>query len=135
MTQTTTAPRTRTITLSRRRPVTVREDQWPIIASAHGDSCARRDVTQHQQAVARGECDEYTLRVRQHADGRTLVYGVLDAAIAAWGQPAGGQDRRGGELLAPGADLPAAIRRVGEDCHLPDHLIRACVADLQPEEL
>lgn len=137
MTETTTptTPKARTITLTGRRPVKIREDEWPIIASATGDSYSSGDFSGYQQALSRLECDEYSLRVRQHDDGRTLVYGVLSAAIAAWGQPAGGQDYRGGELLAAGADIPAAIQRVGEDCHLPDAVIRECIADLPAEEL
>ena len=60
------------------------------------------------RALGQGECDRYSLRVRQHADGRVLVYGVRDAAIAAWGQPAYGEDWRGGVLLAAGEDIAGA---------------------------
>lgn len=149
-TQTTqTTPKTRTITLTDRPPVRIREAEWPIIASARGDSY-RGDPSRHSQALRQGECDEYWLRVRQHADGRTIVYGVLDAAIAAWRQPAGGESRRGGVLLTPPEGRATdprdvtpiiwpgiidAIRRVGEDCHLPESVIRECIADLPAEEI
>lgn len=131
---TTTETKTRTITLTGLPPVKIREDQWPTIAEASGDSYRGNDYARHQQAVHQGECDKYTLKVRQHADGRALVYGILDAAISAWNAPAGGEDFRGGEL-AQGADIPAAIRRVGESCHLPDSIIRECIADLPAVEL
>lgn len=95
-----TTRRTRTITLTDRPPVRIVEEDWPIIAEAYGDSYVGSDYSRHQQARAHGEVDRYTLRVRQHANGRTLVYGVLDAADAAWGAPACGKGWRGGELLA-----------------------------------
>jgi len=124
---TTTETKTRTITLTGRAPVKIREDQWPTIAEASGDSDGRGDCAGHQQALNRGGRDRYTLKVRQHADGRTLVYGILDAA--------GGEDYRGGELLGQDADVAVAIRRVGEYCHLPDSIIRECIADLPAIEL
>jgi hypothetical protein len=82
-----------------------------------------------------GEFDEYTLIVRQHADGRALVYGVVDAALAAWGAPARGESWRGGELLDADSDRARAIRRVGEAGGLPDAIIRACIADLPAVEI
>ncbi|MHB8388057.1 MAG: hypothetical protein ACYDBH_00585 [Acidobacteriaceae bacterium] len=75
--------------------------------------------------------DIYRLRVRQHADGRAIIYAVLDAATP-W---TGSESRRGGELLGAGNDIPAAIRRVGDDCSIPDSIIRECVADLPAEEI
>lgn len=141
---TTTEPKMRTITLTGRAPVKIREDQWPEIASAKDDS---RTSAQFRPDY---EIDEYAIRVRQHADGRTIVYAVLSAAIAEWYQPAGGESRRGGLLLTPPGDGPLteddgrvvsmaeiskAIRRVGEECQIPDSVIRSCIADLPAEEL
>jgi hypothetical protein len=127
--------KTITIILSARRPVKIRVDEWPEIAHAAGDSYSGGDPSQYQQALNRGECDEYHLRVRQHADGRALVYGELNAAPFAWGEPAKGEDRRGGVLLDVDDDLIAAIRGVGEECQLPDHVIRECIANLPAEEI
>lgn len=121
----------RTITLTGRAPVRISEDAWPVIASAGGDSYAGNDYARRQQALAQGECDEYAIRVRQHADGRAIVYAVLDGARA-W---TGTETRKGGELLTPGADLAAAIDRVGADVGIPDGVIRDCVAALPAEEL
>jgi hypothetical protein len=146
-----TKTKTRTITLTGRPPVRICEAEWPICASAEGHS-GRSDGRED-------ECDEYSIRVRQHADGRTLVYGVLSAAIKEWGQPAGGESHRGGVLLAaPSADAPGrwdwegtigdapvtiviwpaiseAIRQIGEECGIPDATIRACIADLPAEDI
>jgi len=127
----TTTAKHRTITLTDRPPVRIREDDWPVIGVATGDSYGGGDYARHQQALARGECDTYSLRVRQHIDGRVIVYGVLDAATV-W---TGSEDRRGGELLEPGVEMVAAIRRVGAECQLPDSIIRECIASLPPVEI
>lgn len=128
---------TRTITLTDRPPARIHDHLWPVIAEATGDSYHGNDYGRHRQALAQGELDTYHLRVRQHADGRVLIYGVLNAAVSGWGAPAGGEDYRGGELLMslPIGDIPAAIRRVGEYCHLPDKIIRECIASLPAEEI
>ena len=126
-----TTTKTRTITLTERRPVRITDAAWPLVASATGDSYGSGDDARHEQALARGEIDRYAIRVRQHADGRAIVYAVLDAA-SAW---TGSEDRRGGERLDAGADLASAIRRVGEDCRIPDSVIRECTADLPAEDL
>ena len=131
---TTSTAKKRTITLTGRAPVTIREDRWPIIAKAHGNSNptgAEQDPARHSQAVHRGELDIYHLIVRQHADGRTIVYAILDGA-GAW---TGTEDRRGGELLEPGADIATAILRVGVDVGIPRDVIRECIADLPAEDL
>lgn len=120
-----------TITLTGRRPVIVTKSEWPVIANADDDSWTGGDYALHQQAQSRGELDEYRIRVRQHEDGRAIVYAILDGA-SAW---TGSKDRREGELLEKGSDLAAAIRRVGSECELPDSVIRACIADLPAEEL
>jgi hypothetical protein len=130
-----TQSKRRTITLTGRAPVTILEADWPVIASARGDSYSGNDYGRHQQALAQGEVDTYSLRVRQHAEGRTLVYGVLDAAIPEWHAPAGGESRRGGVLLRTGEGVAEAIRQVGEECRLPESIIRECIASLPAEEL
>ena len=130
-TTTTTTAKRRAIRLTSRRPVRIIEAEWPLIAEGEGDSYASRDFSRYQQAQAQGELDEYHIRARQHADGRAIVYGELLAATA-W---TGTEHRYGGELLAAGEDLAAAIRRVGEGCGLPDGVIRDCVADLPAEEI
>lgn len=121
----------RTITLTGRAPVEIIEDDWPTLALATGDSYSGSDYGRHQQALGQGELDRYTLAVRQHADGRSIVYGVLSASPA-W---TGTEDYRGGVLLAAGAELAPAIRQVGEECGLPASVIRACIADLPAETI
>lgn len=120
-----------TITLTDRAPVAITKEAWPVIASAKGDSFDGNDYGRHQQAVNRGEVDLYRLTARQHTDGRAIVYGAFVAATA-W---TGHEDHRGGVLLSAGANIAAAIREVGEECGLPDSVIRECIADLPAEEL
>jgi hypothetical protein len=121
----------RTITLTDRAPVRIQDTDWPCIAHSAGYS-------------GEHECQanvEAWLRVRQHADGRTLVYGCRQAGNG--GQAIGYSEWRGGELLEAGEDPIPAIRRAGE-C-LAEHsgygsidwdmLVRDCIADLPAEEL
>ena len=157
MIMTPTESKSRTITLTGRGPVKINTDDWPILAQASGDSYEGHDYGRHQQALNQGECDTYHLTVRQHTDGRTLVYGVFDTA-SAWTH---NETHRGGLLITPPEidfaikggwiwngridDQPVtltmwpgiavAIRMVGEECGLPDAIIRACIADLPAEEL
>lgn len=125
---TTTETKTRTITLTGRAPVKINDAQWPVLAEAGGDAYVGTDSAIRTQLRQRSEIDTYTLKVRQHADGRALVYGVMDAAYGSTGY-------RGGELLTRTDDIATAIRRVGESCKLPEHIIRECIADLPAEEI
>jgi hypothetical protein len=126
-TTTTTTTKKRTITLTDRPPVTIAETTWPVIAS--GD--LRPGAFVNSTPKPSYETDRYTLRVRQHASGKAIVYGVLDAATP-W---TGTEDWRGGELLDAGADLAAAIRRVGATGGFPDRVIRETIADLPAIDL
>ena len=123
----TTTAKTRTITLTDRRPVTIDEAEWPIVAV--GDE--RPGSSHNGTPVPNYETDRYTIRVRQHADGRAIVYVVVDAATA-W---TGTADYRGGVLLTAGSDIAAAILSVGEAAGCPASVIRECIADLPAERL
>jgi len=124
--------KTRIITLTDRAPVKISDEDWPIIASRRDDSWTHGGSGgEYEQALSQGQLDRYSLFVRQHADGRTLVYGIFDAACA-W---TGSEDWRGGELLDANADIAAAIRRVGTSGHIPDRVIRDCIADLPPQSI
>ena len=126
--------KTRTVTMTDRRPVKIDSKDWPRIALANGDSWTGADYSRHEQASCQGELDEYHLVVRRHQDGRVLVYGILSAASAWTGTP---HDRRGGYLLnEPGDDeIVDAISKVAAECRLPSHMAGDCVAGLAPETL
>lgn len=124
------------ITLTDRPPVSIDKEAWPKIAAASGDSYGGSDYARHQQALGQGECDKFFITVRQHADGRTLVYGKLNAADAAWGAPAGGEDWAGGYLVGKdNEDIVEAIKKIGHESRIPGYIVRDCIADLPAEEL
>ena len=107
MSETESTPKTRTITLTDARPVTIHDDQWPQIA--HG-AYRWHDNQYRSQANRTRDLD---IRVRQHADGRALAYGVYSYTTAYQGER--GASHRVGYLLEPGADLITAIKRCGAD--------------------
>lgn len=130
-------PKYRTITLTNRPPVRIREDQWPLIA--HGSSCYFAGEFE-AQADRKWQAD---IRVRQHSDGRVIVYGTYDYTTQWQGEK--GESHRVGSLLGPSTDLPIAINdaaaelmeRVSDD-DMPRHIREAaddCIADLPAEEL
>ncbi len=76
------------IALTGRAPVRIDTDDWPMIASANAFS-------------GRHECQANTtasITVRQHADGRALVYGERESGPGGW--PAEAEPWYGGELAA-----------------------------------
>jgi len=112
-------PKPRTISLTDRAPVRIDEDLWPVVAQS------RDWDNQHEcQANRTWRC-----MVRQHADGRSIVYGVYTTQFQ------GEADSHAGYLLGAGEDVPAAIRRVGEEIGAAESVIRACIADLPAEVL
>jgi hypothetical protein len=132
-----TTPKTRTITLTDRPPVTITETEWPFIASAKwyaGDNERQANRTA-------------TIRVREHRDGRRLVYGVTTT------QYQGERSKHAGMLIPAPAGLTAdqlkhgdmeslgdntatitAIKTVAEAIGYPG-LAQDCIADLPAEAL
>ena len=104
-------PKTRTITLTGRTPIRIREDQWPVIAEASSDL----------------QNSSGTITVRRHRDGLILVYATslhkrAPTAII-----------RAGRLLETLIDhqtIIETIRCVAKDCGLSAGLARACIASL-----
>ena len=119
----TTKPRKqRTITLTDARPVRIYEDEWPVIASSSWHS------GEHESQAN----ETATIRVRQHADGRVIVYSVHDSGpggmpIGWRGSASGVQIGRAGEPPSD-AQIVAAIRACDP---LPGLRLAAnCIADL-----
>jgi len=108
-----------TITLTGRRPVEVDDDEWPIIARASWHNGQTQWDAEHFQELI----------VREHEDGRAIVYGVFRSPLP------GERDRRGGELVPPDGDIPEAIYRVAEHLGLFPWLPKQAIADLPAEEL
>jgi hypothetical protein len=130
-----TKPKTRTITLTGRRPVTIDEAEWPVIAKASGDNwTGGADWALHNQASDQGQLDEFTLRVREHADGRGIVYGTYSEG---WHSDHDGLTHAG-YIVQPGSvplTVEAAIQQTGTDLGVPAQLVADCIADLPAERL
>ena len=125
----------RTITLTDQPPVRVREDFWPVIASARrGDGAVecqdnhRWHLTVRRHATATVG-DEYT----PHEDGRVIVYGSETSGPG--GVHPGYAGAHAGEIVEHDADVAAVIRRVGERARCSGAMIDACIADLPAVDL
>ena len=123
-TTTTTTEKRVTIALSEEPPVAILPSEWPVIARA----------SDHTGEHAFQANREWFVKVREHADGRQIVYGRNESGPG--GMPLGWRGAHAGYLLAAGtADATVrAIRRVagvlGEDA-IADKVI----ADLPARKL
>lgn len=128
--------KTLTIVLTDRAPVRISDDNWPLIARG---SHEWHDGQHRSQA---NRTKSIYVHVRQHADGRKIVYARYSYTSAYQGEP--NSRHQTGELLAADAGVIEAIQRVATDLESragndrdPD--IRACmndcIADLPPTDL
>lgn len=136
-----TERKTRTITLTDARPVKIYEDEWPIIAEART----------HSGEIECQANEEWSIRVREHADGRRIVYAYRDRGPG--GMALSYRGIRAGRLiptrrskdghdpsyhnLALGPDEVATIKAIGEmgDAIDDNALADECIADLPAEEI
>lgn len=126
--------KTRTITLTGRPPVKIREDQWPTVA------CGSYEDYDNQYRFQANRTTDLDIRVRQHEDGRAIVYGVYKYDTAY--QNERNVTHRVGYVLEPGEDVIEAIQRVGRDLIERDvdaaivrDVVDECIADLPAVEL
>ena len=119
------------ITLSDARPVSINPDTWPVIAAASA----------HDGKVQCQANTEWSIQVREHSDGRRLIYSIKTAGNG--GQYAGFRDARGGFLLESRSvweqskiedETIRAIRRAAGIIERPD-LADECIGDLPTREL
>jgi hypothetical protein len=120
----------RTITLSDAAPVKIDDSKWPIIAEG-------RDYPGEHFFQA---FDLVWIKVRRHADGRTLVYG--GAGDASHGGRPEREDRRAGYLLPDPTETVATIRVVAVELSETDHCAelaatagRRCIADMPADTI
>lgn len=135
---------TLTITLTGRRPVTIKRADWPFIAEAeHKEWNGQYEFQANRKWT-------YRLKARQHADGRTIVYAVYDYDTH-WEGEQDQQIRRGELFTVEGATadevgnttpIIAAIQRVGHDmaeagcedgAEVWERLVHECIASLPAE--
>lgn len=131
--------KTRTITLTGRPPVRINEDNWPVIAKGKGDWFENREIPCQSNAE-----EHAWIRVRQHSDGRAIVYGGY-TSDSRW-QGTTPVSARAGELCYA-ADILYTIRlvartlreRAGGGDDYPQRVIdaaeRATVDNLPAEDL
>ena len=117
------------ITMSERRPLTIDPETWPTIAEAETWNGEHRFQANYIT----------TIRVREHADGRRIVYGKHDAGPG--GVPANWHGYRAAGFLIDAVDgrpdddeTVRAVRRVGGIVE-SDRLASECIATLPAEEL
>lgn len=117
------------IAMSERRPVNIDPEEWPVIARA--DSHDGQSI--HQANNIR------YIRVRQHRDGRRIVYGWQEAGNG--GQHVGAHNPHAGYLVAAvdgatadDSETVRAIRRVGGVLG-DDVLADACITELPAEDI
>jgi hypothetical protein len=125
MTTTSEATKKIKITMSERRPLSIDPEQWPVIAQADW----------HDGRVECQANNIMRIKVREHADGRRIVYGFRRAGDG--GQHAGTRNPEAGFLLSSDAgedETIRALRRVGGVID-DDRLAEECIADLPAEEV
>ena len=113
------------ITMSERRPLSIDPELWPVIAQADWYDgqveCQANNIKR--------------IKVREHSDGRRIVYGFRRAGNG--GQHAGTRNPEAGFLLAANAgehETIRALRRVGGVID-DDRLAEECIATLPAEEI
>ncbi len=127
------------VTMSERSPLKLDPELWPQIASAE-----RHDGQVEVQANTK-----WYIRVREHNDGRRIVYGGKVAGNG--GQYAGFRELRGGYLVEPSdkfrdvgdgplgkvPDKDATIRAIRRVAGIidDDQMGQDCIGDLPSEEL
>ena len=126
MTTTTEKKKKIAVTMSERAPIKLDHDLWPLIASADT----------HDGQVECQANREWAIKVREHEDGRRVVYGWVQRGNG--GMPIGYRGASGGYLVEAGANAGEetirAIRRVAGIIG-DDQLGDECIADLPAEEL
>jgi hypothetical protein len=127
----------RTITLTDHAPITIEEENWPVIAA---DNDKEYDGQVECQA---NRISQWWVRVRQHADSRAIVYAGYEYNTHFQSERSYSAKR--GVMLPPGSDLIAAIREVaddiagaecaGDDASRWPTLVAECIADFPAEEI
>ena len=130
----------RTITLTGRPPVKVSNEDWGLIASAN-------DMDHdNQYDFQANRISKWFVGVRQHDDGRTIVYATYSHTSNYQGER--GYSAKRGVLLPVGTTVDqiadsvfevckdiAQAEHQGEDAGRWTELMHKCLADLPAEEL
>lgn len=134
------------IILSDRRPVRIKEADWPVVSEAYDDYPM---MCEDCEKDSEEPTSFFGIRVLQHKDGRIIVHALYryDPPVVRWKDPK--EERHyfiaHGELLGANDDVFKAIKRVVNRMsnaeHYGDHAQRwmqlgdDCVADFPEEEI
>lgn len=122
--------KTRIITLTDARPVKIVEADWPVVAVAKTFGDGHIEVQANWTKA---------IRVREHSDGRRIVYGTHDRGPG--GMHMGFRGAAGGSIVPPIGGKPddeatiRAIRSVADEVIDDVQLGDECIADLPAEEI
>ena len=121
------------VVLNGPRKVQISQGEWPVLAEAKTPILYyRHDFHDYDEGLT--TYGHERLVVRRHHDGKCLVYGYLRYEDP-WAAQFDLFNARGGELLSNGANLPHAIKQVGESLGLSETSIRSCLNGLPAEDL
>jgi hypothetical protein len=120
------------VTMSDRPPVSIDPREWPQIAMGDWEDNVPKplDLVSDPPPNRR-----WTIRVREHADGRTLVYGRYGSRYQREPNVEAGYLVEGGTEHDRDAAVIAGIRRVGEEINAPERVVREAIANLPVKEL
>lgn len=111
------------ITLSERRPISIARSEWPVIARATWFS-GEHECQANEIAF---------IKVRQHADGRAIVYGRLYCGPG--GVPYDWNGEECGFLLDASKFYDDIVRAIRRCAGIVGHCGNDCVASLPAEVL
>lgn len=129
------------IVLDKGQPIKISNAVWPLLSDAKEvfnfqsweptfDPVTGRDTSDHIFSPLGHD----RLVVRQHATGKTLVYGYTRYDLP-WAAQFNIFNPRGGELLPAGSDVATAVKRIGTTLGLQVETIRACINGLPAQDL
>ena len=108
-----------TVTLTNHPPIRIQKDEWPILAEAYWyDESTEKESKECKRLI-----------VRQHNDGRAIVYGIYTTTLQ------GERNRRRGVLVFPGSELVWPIYQVSAAMKFGSDFAEDCIANLPTQVL
>lgn len=123
----------RTITLTNRPPVKIKEENWPVIASAKDEDWDTQYESQANQTW------KWSIAVRRHKDGRAIIYATY-THTSQWAGSNDTYDRQGEYLAYKDVPLEHICTAITSVCARMqgerwDSIKDQCIAGLPAEDL
>jgi hypothetical protein len=129
------------VVLDKGQPIKISSAVWPLLSEAkepfHFQAIEPRQNPEDgrlEDEVILMPFGHERLVVRQHATGKTLVYGYTRYDLP-WAAQFNIFNPRGGEILPAGSDVASAVKRIGTTLGLQADTIRACINGLPTQDL